>query len=99
VKQGELFPRYPNVPGFKRRDTSQDAAAQMQHESSQLQTACLSVIVDAPSTADEVAETLRRSILTIRPRLSELVAKNKIEDSGVRRHNLSGKRAIVWQAK
>ncbi len=48
------------------------------------------------ATADEIAEALRRSILTVRPRVSELNKAGLIRDSGSRRPNASGHEAIVW---
>lgn len=51
-----------------------------------------------PLTADEAAEKLKRNILSIRPRLSELVNSGRIEKSDERRRNASGKSAIVWRA-
>jgi hypothetical protein len=47
-------------------------------------------------TADEVAARLDRDILSIRPRVSELAAQERIIDSKQRRKNRSGKNAIVW---
>ena len=89
--------RYPDAPGFKARDTAKHAATTFQSEAWNLRGLCFSAIVEHPSTADEVAMILKRSVLAIRPRLSELVAKNKIVDSGERRLNQSGKPAIVWR--
>ena len=54
---------------------------------------------DAGLTADEVAEVLDQSILSIRPRLTELGRLGDIEDTGERRKNQSGKKAIVWRMK
>ena len=88
---------YPHRPGFKRYGTSENAAKEIARESSWLRRQCLAVISSRESTADEVAEILERSVLAIRPRLSELLAKNKIEDSGRRRKNESGKLATVWR--
>jgi hypothetical protein len=47
-------------------------------------------------TADEIAARLGESILTIRPRITELNKLCKIKDTGVRRPNSSGRNAIVW---
>jgi predicted HTH transcriptional regulator len=50
-------------------------------------------------TADEVAENMGKSILSIRPRIAELSKLGSIEDSGQRRTNESGKVATVWRVK
>jgi predicted ArsR family transcriptional regulator len=47
-------------------------------------------------TADECAGRLGLSILTVRPRVTELSRLGKLRDSGARRANGSGKKAIVW---
>jgi len=49
-------------------------------------------------TADEVAGRLGLSILSIRPRITELARLGKVRDSGERRRNGSGRKAIVWAA-
>jgi hypothetical protein len=49
-------------------------------------------------TADECAGYLGETILSIRPRFSELRAFGLIEDTGDRRLNDSGRRATVWRA-
>jgi hypothetical protein len=90
---------YPEIPGFKRLGTSKLAAEESKPEASYLRAACLDCIRRDPATADEVAEWLGRSVLAVRPRLSELVAQGKIEESGKRRRNASGKLASVWKIK
>lgn len=47
-------------------------------------------------TADECAEAVGLDRWSIQPRVSELRRKLLIVDSGARRFNSSGKRAIVW---
>lgn len=96
---GALVPRYPNVPGFKAQETSKQAATEMNEKASGLQLDCLMILNHGERTADEIASRLNKSILAIRPRLSELLRKGKIEDSGERRPNASGKMAIVWKLK
>lgn len=49
-------------------------------------------------TTDECASLLEESVLSIRPRFSELRALGQITDTGDRRLNDSGRRAIVWRA-
>lgn len=93
---------YPETPGARRRDTSEDAAAAVAKRAPTLRALCLQAIVDANHigglTADEVAAQLRRHVLSIRPRICELNALGRVADSGMRRTNASGKRAIVWRA-
>jgi len=48
-------------------------------------------------TTDECAERLGETVLSIRPRFTELAAKGEIEDSGIRRKNASGRSATVWR--
>jgi hypothetical protein len=47
-------------------------------------------------TADEIAGAINRGILTVRPRVSELVRHGLVVDCGTRRANSSGRYAIVW---
>jgi predicted transcriptional regulator len=47
-------------------------------------------------TADEVAEKLSITVLTVRPRVSELFKAGRITKTGVKRPNESGLEAHVW---
>lgn len=96
--QPDLF-KYPEHPGFKARDTSRAAADSVAEKAPNLRDQVLAAIKSRDMCADAVARQLGKSILSIRPRLSELVAKGLIEDTGRRTFNESGKRAIVWRAK
>lgn len=58
---------------------------------------CLDILRERNCTADEVAEILSRSVLSIRPRISELNRLGFIRDSLKRRRNASGHGAIVWE--
>lgn len=91
---------YPHSPGFKtvQTETSAQAAAEIKTRAATLRDKCLIALARTPLTADEVAERLNENILSIRPRLSELNKMSKIEDSGLRRENWSGKKAVVWRA-
>ena len=94
----DLF-QYPHHPGHKARDTAAKAAADAAETAPQLRARCLAVLERSNGlTADEVAGRLGLSILSVRPRLSELARLGKARDSGARRRNVSGKRAIVWAA-
>jgi hypothetical protein len=92
--------RYPDRPGSKGDGgTSQEAADEMEPHVGRLQKMALDAIREAGETgltADELADKLEVTRWTIQPRTSELRAKHLIGDSGQRRRNASGKRAIVW---
>lgn len=90
---------YPNSPGFKARDTAMEAALAVAETAPILRAKCLAILERSRGlTADEVAGRLGASILSIRPRISELTRLGKVRDSGERRRNASGKKAIVWAA-
>lgn len=90
-------PRYPLRPGARHVDTSMDAADQMEKRAPLLRDACLQMLQRCSGglTADEIADRLVVSPLSIRPRLSELKRMGRVKDSGVRRRNRSGKNAAV----
>ena len=62
-----------------------------------LRAMCADELKKRDLTADEVATLLGKSVLTIRPRISELARAGVITDSGNRRSNASGHNAIVWK--
>lgn len=94
---GDKPAHYPTRPGFKEPTTSKLAAEKIGDQTA-LRAAVYARIRAMPSTADEIAAHLNESILTIRPRVSELRAANKVTPSGQRRPNASGHSAIVWIA-
>lgn len=47
-------------------------------------------------TTEELADRLGISLVSVSPRLRPLVNKGRVIDSGGRRRNRSGKKAIVW---
>ncbi len=89
---------YPDAAGFKSVGTSSDAATAVTDTAANLREQVLRVLINEPLTADECAQRLDQTPFAIRPRLSELRALGKIEDSKERRKNSSGHSAIVWQA-
>ena len=94
----DLF-QYPNVPGARDRDTSRAAAASMAPSAATLRAQVLDLFEKSSGmTADEAAGRLGLSILSIRPRVTELSRTGKLRDSGKRRPNGSGRSAIVWLA-
>ena len=100
MKQLGLFAKpYPSSPGYQPTETSYTAAKAIEREASDIQRKCLEAIAAEPRTADEVAEKIHRSVLAVRPRLSELHKTGQIEKTGERRLNQSGQWAWVWKAK
>lgn len=97
MKQIGIFNQYPHRPGWKKRDTSRQAAEQISVVVTGLQSKVLEFIRSGPASADELASYIEISILSARPRCSELAKMGLIEDSGERRANESGKMAIVWK--
>jgi len=95
-----LPPVYPRVPGWKARGPSEQAARAVKASAKTLRDQVLELLIRRPLTADECAAALHADVLSVRPRLSELVAQHLIEDAGQRRTNhRSGKPATVWRAK
>jgi hypothetical protein len=90
------------MPGFKgKAETGRDAAEAIAPKCGRLQRLTLEAIRLAGMhgcTADETAEACGMDRWSIQPRCSELRAKGLIMDSGRRRLNASGKRAVVWVA-
>lgn len=94
----DLF-TYPVIPGAQPRDTSHAAADAIAPQAPLLRARALAALERSNGlTADEVAGRLGLSILSIRPRCTELARLGKIRDSGHRRPNASGRLAIVWAA-
>lgn len=85
---------YPDEAGWKTTGTSHDAAQSV--DATLLRERVRTVLACEPLTADEVADILGESVLSIRPRCSELRRLGVIFDSMARRRNRSGKFAIVW---
>jgi hypothetical protein len=95
----DLF-SYPSAPGFKERGgTSEQAANAMQGSARILRDRIFAALARKPMTADECAAALSESILSVRPRLSELAKQNMIERTGERHKNASGMSAHVWRVK
>ena len=90
---------YPEIPGHTAgSDTSFAAARSMDSASKTLQDDCLQAFgYKGPSTADEIATYLGKTVLAIRPRVAELRRLGLIQDTGERRTNESGRRAAVWR--
>lgn len=92
-------PEYPDAPGHRGVATSIEAADALAPKLGRLQRMAEQAIAEAgPAglTADELADVLGVDRWSIQPRTSELKRLGKIVDSGSRRFNSTGKRAIVW---
>ena len=99
---------YPNSPGLKAAGTSQEAAAAVAEDAELLREQCLMLLQQFDLTADEIAEMLRKSVLSVRPRVSELHTRKEVFKAAavkegqtifVRRKNASGMSAQVWTTK
>jgi hypothetical protein len=93
--------KYPAAPGFKSRGTSSSAARRIAPHAEALCDrvfAFLKANYPAAFTADEVADRLGQSFLSVRPRLSELGRSELIEPTLERRKNRSGMLAKCWRA-
>ena len=97
----DLF-SYPRSPGFKEHTTSLDAAAAVSGRAGVLRErayAEIKVVGSSGLTADQVAARLGESVLSVRPRVTELAKANppRIVPTGERRTNDSGLKAKVWR--
>jgi len=90
---------YPSNPGYKAAGPSQEAARQIAGHAKTLRADVWRVILEHPAgiTADEIAAKLGKSILSVRPRVSELHRLEMIEPTGGRGRNESGMTATVWR--
>ncbi len=80
-------------------DTSYAAGRKMDPPAPKLRERAYDMIKAAGTlglTADECADCLEKSVLSIRPRLSELSELKLIVDSNQRRINSYGNKMIVW---
>ena len=89
---------YPDDPGFKESSTSREAALSMKSHGARLRSLVLSAL-EQPMTPDECASTLGMSVLSIRPRFTELKRFGAISETGCLRVNSSGRKAKVWQRR
>ena len=81
-------------------DTSEAAAKDMNSRAPLLRERTFEQISNSDGlTADEIAASLGESILSIRPRVSELKKRGLIVKTDRTRRNHSGKAAIVWRAR
>ena len=96
---------YHGTPGFKTGGTSVQAAFAVREDAEKSRGQCLLLLHNRDLTADELAELLQKSVLSIRPRVSELHTQKLIFKAThieggktvfTRRKNASGMSATVW---
>jgi hypothetical protein len=92
-------PTYPNAPGFKERGGASEAAAKaVSRHAKNLRARVLDIIGRVPGrTADEYAVLLDCSILSVRPRVSELRRSGEIVPADTRKRNNGGMTASTWR--
>jgi hypothetical protein len=101
-RMSELLPAnqvYPDSPGYRTVGTSELAAATIAPAATKLRALVLAEFQRAGAglTADEIAKALNLSVLSVRPRVSELRRNGEIEQTGSRRKNESEMTATVWR--
>ncbi len=90
---------YPAAPGHRGVDTSVEAAEAIGSVAGRLRKRVFAVIAEtgaAGATTDEIADALAMPRYSVQPRTTELKYDRRIRDSGQRRRNASGCKAIVW---
>ena len=87
-----------HTPILSPKDTRREAHESIGEHATRLETMALdSLRADGPATSDQVATRLGIDRLSIRPRMTMLRDLGRIRDSGIRRPNVSGKLAAVWE--
>ena len=78
--QADLFQSYPDAPGWKTDGASKEAALKIKAKAPTLRERVLEAYhAHGRMTADQCAERLGLSILSIRPRVTELFRQGKLE--------------------
>lgn len=94
LRSRKYIPSYPHIAGSRREGTSANAAESI--DAGTLRKAVLAELEkDGPMTPDECAGKLRLSVLSIRPRFTELKRLGSVIETGNRRLNRSGRYAEV----
>lgn len=100
MDQLELFSaRYPNAPGFKTPGTSSAAAESIKPRAATLREQVFALLKQEALSADQCATKLGVTVLSARPRVSELHKMGLIEKLPVTATNNSGLQAHIWRAK
>lgn len=90
--------QYPDHPGHKAAGPSEAAATAIAGTAKVLRQQVLQIIAASQHglTADQVAAKLNRSVLSVRPRVSELRRQGEIRQASQRGKNDSGMSASIW---
>lgn len=91
---------YPTENNHRGIDTSIDAAAIAATKASLLRRLVITTLCGHPEnlTVDQTCAITKRPRYSLQPRFTELRKLGLIRDTGERRFNVSGARAIVWRA-
>jgi predicted ArsR family transcriptional regulator len=92
---------YPDSPGWKAQGPSRDAATAVTSHAKNLRDRVHGFLQEQyPSaySADQIAARLGETILSVRPRVSELHKAQLIEAAAGRSKNQSGMTANCWRA-
>ncbi|MGN7161819.1 hypothetical protein [Sphingomonas sp. SAFR-052] len=91
---------YPTEDNHRGVETSREAAEMIGPLSSRLRAVVHGILYRHPMglTVEEVCKIADMPRYSLQPRHTELLKLGMIRDTGERRHNESGARAIVWRA-
>lgn len=88
---------YHKTVGYRAMDTSFAAADHIAPTTATIRDRIVEALrKHGDMTADETAERMGLSVLSVRPRFVELCDKQRVKDTGLRRPNASGRQAAVW---
>jgi len=87
--------------GYQSRDTSLAAAEENIDKKVSMREQVYKLLLQSavPLSADQIAEQLGRSFISVRPRVTELSNALRVEDSGKRGKTQWGKSCILWQVR
>lgn len=85
--------------GYQSRETSYSAAVSDKDKKLTLREQVYRALLlsKVAMSADQIADKLNRSFISIRPRVTELANDKKIRDSGHRGKTNFGKTCILWE--
>lgn len=93
--------KYPYNAGYKQQNTSKEAAKLINNKAKSLRERIKDIFDNYPEgiySAHDLSKILDASIYNIRPRLSELLALDFIQDTEIRKKH-DGKYTICWKRK